>query len=73
MRGAMARILAQREAEVKTRLGSGDCDAASNKIRTVAMKLSNDLECPMAALHGVVRMFAAARVVCVAATLASIG
>ena len=69
MRDLCARILAQRELQVKTRLGSGDCDAASNKIEVMAMKVSNDLECPVAALHGVVRMFAAARVVCVAATL----
>ena len=69
MRDLCARTLAQRKLPVENRLGSGDCDPTSNKIKVMTMKVSKGLECPVAALHGVVRMFAAARVVCVAATL----
>ena len=59
MRGLCARILAQRKLPVENRLGSGDFDPTSNKIKVMTMKVSKGLECPVAALPGVGHMAAA--------------
>ena len=59
MRDLCARILAQRKLPVENRLGSGDCDPTSNKIKVMTMKVSKGLECPVAALPGVGHMAAA--------------
>ena len=59
MRNLCARTLAQRKLPVGNRLGSGDCDPTSNKIKVMTMKVSKGLECPVAALPGVGHMAAA--------------
>ena len=59
MRDLCARTLAQRKLPVENRLGSGDCDPTSNKIKVMTMKVSKGLECPVAALPGVGHMAAA--------------
>lgn len=46
MRDLCARILAQRKLPVENRLGSGDCDPTSNKIKVMTMKVSKGLEFP---------------------------
>ena len=78
MRDLCARILAQRKLPVENRLGSGDCDPTSNKIKVMTMKVSKGLEFPVVALPGVGHMPApgedeqdAARVFYVAATRAT--
>lgn len=74
-RDLCARTLAQRKLPVENRLGSGDFDPASNKIKVMTMKVSKGLEFPVVALPGVGHMPAAgedekeaARVFYVAAT-----
>ena len=59
MRNLCARTLAQRKLPVENRLGSGDFDPTSNKIKVMTMKVSKGLECPVAALPGVGHMAAA--------------
>lgn len=59
MRDLCARILAQRKLPVENRLGSGDCDPTSNKIKVMTMKVSKGLEFPVVALPGVGHMPAA--------------
>ena len=78
MRDLCARILAQRKLPVENRLGSGDFDPTSNKIKVMTMKVSKGLEFPVVALPGVGHMPAAgqdekeaARVFYVAATRAT--
>jgi superfamily I DNA/RNA helicase len=78
MRNLCARILAQRKLPVENRLGSGDFDPTSNKIKVMTMKVSKGLEFPVVALSGVGHMPAkgedekeAARVFYVAATRAT--
>jgi DNA helicase IV len=75
---AIADHLAQRKLPVENRLGSGDFDPTSNKIKVMTMKVSKGLEFPMVALPGVGHMPApredekeAARVFYVAATRAT--
>jgi hypothetical protein len=79
-RAQCARTLAQCKLPVENRLGSGDFDATSNKIKaiTITMKVSKGLEFPVVALPGVGHMPApgedekeAARVFYVAATRAT--
>ncbi len=77
-RNLCAQTLAQREMPVENRLGSGDFDPASNKIKVMTMKVSKGLEFPVVALPGVGHMPAvgedekeAARVFYVAATRAT--
>ena len=78
MRNLCARTLAQRKLPVENRLGSGDFDPTSNKIKVMTMKVSKGLEFPVVALPGVGHMPAAgedekeaARVFYVAATRAT--
>ena len=78
MRNPCARTLAQRKLPVENRLGSGDFDPTSNKIKVMTMKVSKGLEFPVVALPGVGHMPApgedeqeAARVFYVAATRAT--
>jgi superfamily I DNA/RNA helicase len=73
-----ARTLAQRKLPVENRLGSGDFDPTSNKIKVMTMKVSKGLEFPVVALPGVGHMpapgedeKAAAQVFYVAATRAA--
>lgn len=77
-RDLCARTLAQRKLPVENRLGSGDFDPSSNKIKVMTMKVSKGLEFPVVALPGVGHMPAngedekeAARVFYVAATRAT--
>jgi ATP-dependent exoDNAse (exonuclease V) beta subunit len=77
-RAQCARTLAQCKLPVENRLGSGDFDATSNKIKAITMKVSKGLEFPVVALPGVGHMPApgedekeAARVFYVAATRAT--
>ena len=77
-RDLCARTLAQRKLPVENRLGSGDFDPTSNKIKMMTMKVSKGLEFPVVALPGVGHMPAngedekeAARVFYVAATRAT--
>lgn len=77
-RNLCARTLAQRKLPVENRLGSGDFDPTSNKIKVMTMKVSKGLEFPVVALPGVGHMPAAgkdekeaARVFYVAATRAT--
>jgi superfamily I DNA/RNA helicase len=77
-RDLCARTLAQRKLPVKNRLGSGDFDPTSNKIKVMTMKVSKGLEFPVVALPGVGLMPGpgedekdAARVFYVAATRAT--
>ncbi|MBS7806799.1 3'-5' exonuclease [Variovorax sp. PCZ-1] len=77
-RNDCASILAQRKLPVENRLGSGDFDPTSNKIKVMTMKVSKGLEFPIVALPGVGHMPApgedekeAARVFYVAATRAT--
>jgi superfamily I DNA/RNA helicase len=73
-----ARTLAQRELPVEIRLGSGDFDPSSNKVKVMTKKVRKGLELPGVALPGVGHMPAAredgkevARVFYVAATRAT--
>ena len=75
MRNPCARTLAQRKLPVENRLGSGDFDPTSNKIKVMSMMVRKGLEFPVVALPGVGHMPApgegekeAARVFYVAAT-----
>jgi hypothetical protein len=77
-RDLCARTLAQCKLPVENRLGSGDFDPTSNKIKVMTMKVSKGLEFPVVALPGVGHMPApgedekeAARVFYVAATRAT--
>jgi len=77
-RDLCAQALAQRKLPVENRLGPGDFDPASNKIKVMTMKVSKGLEFPVVALPGVGNMPApgedekeAARVFYVAATRAT--
>jgi superfamily I DNA/RNA helicase len=77
-RDLCANILAQRKLPIENRLGSGDFDPMSNKIKVMTMKVSKGLEFPVVALPGVGHMPAqgenekeAARVFYVAATRAT--
>lgn len=77
-RDLCARTLAQHKLPVENRLGSGDFDPTSNKIKVMTMKVSKGLEFPVVALPGVGHMPAngedekeAARVFYVAATRAT--
>jgi len=77
-RDLCARTLAQRKLPVENRLGSGDFDPTSNKIKVMTMRVSKGLEFPVVALPGVGHMPAkgedekeAARVFYVAATRAT--
>jgi superfamily I DNA/RNA helicase len=54
-----ARSLAQRKLPVENRLGSGDFDPTSNKIKVMTMKVNKGLEFPVVALPGVGHMPAA--------------
>lgn len=54
-----ARAQAQRKLPVENRLGSGDFDPTSNKIKVMTMKVSKNLEFPVVALPGVGHMPAA--------------
>ena len=72
------RYLAQPKLPVENRLGSGDFDPTSNKIKVMTMKVSKGLEFPVVALPGMGHMPApgedekeAARVFYVAATRAT--
>ncbi|MEY4345510.1 MAG: hypothetical protein RL032_1342 [Pseudomonadota bacterium] len=58
-RNLCAQTLAQREMPVENRLGSGDFDPASNKIKVMTMKVSKGLEFSVVALPGVRHMPAA--------------
>ena len=76
MRNLCARTLAQRKLPVENRLGSGDFDPTSNKIKVMTMKVSKGLEFPVVALPGVGHMPGedekeSARVFYVAATRAT--
>ena len=73
-----ANILAQRKLPIENRLGSGDFDPMSDKIKVMTMKVSKGLEFPVVALPGVGHMpehgedeKEAARVFYVAATRAT--
>ena len=77
-RDLCARTLAQRKMPVENRLGPGDYDPTSNKIKVMTMKVSKGLEFPVVALPGVGHMPGpgedekeAARVFYVAATRAT--
>ncbi len=77
-RDLCAQVLAQRKLPVENRLGSGDFDPTSDKIKVMTMKVSKGLEFPVVALPGVGHMPApgedekeAARVFYVAATRAT--
>jgi len=77
-RDLCARTLAQRKLPVENRLGIGDFDPTSNKIKVMTMHASKGLEFPVVALPGVGHMPApgedekeAARVFYVAATRAT--
>jgi len=77
-RDLCAQTLAQRKLPVENRLGPGDFDPTSNKIKVMTMKVSKGLEFPVVALPGVGNMPApgenekeAARVFYVAATRAT--
>jgi hypothetical protein len=77
-RDLCARTLAQRKLPVENRIGTGDFDPTSNKIKVMTMKVSKGLEFPVVALPGVGHMPApgedekeAARVFYVAATRAT--
>ena len=77
-RDLLARTLANRKMPVENRIGSGDFDPTSNKIKVMTMKISKGLEFPVVALPGVGHMPAAgedekeaARVFYVAATRAT--
>ncbi|MDR3368352.1 3'-5' exonuclease [Rhodoferax sp.] len=77
-RDLCARTLAQRKLPVENRLGSGDFDPTSNKIKVMTMKVRKGLEFPVVALPDVGHMPAkgedekeAARVFYVAATRAT--
>lgn len=77
-RDLCACTLAQRKLPVENRLGVGDFDPTSNKIKVMTMKVSKGLEFPVVALPGVGHMPApgedeqeAARVFYVAATRAT--
>ena len=77
-RDLCARTLAQLKLPLENRLGAGDFDPASNKIKLMTMKVSKGLEFPVVALAGVGHMPApgedekdAARVFYVAATRAT--
>ncbi len=77
-RDLCARTLAERKLPVENRLGSGDFDPTSDKIKVMTMKVSKGLEFPVVALPGVGHMPApgedekeAARVFYVAATRAT--
>ncbi|MDD2923630.1 NERD domain-containing protein/DEAD/DEAH box helicase [Rhodoferax sp.] len=77
-RDLCARTLAQHKLPVENRLGIGDYDPTSNKIKVMTMKVSKGLEFPVVALPGVGHMPAAgeeekeaARVFYVAATRAT--
>jgi hypothetical protein len=77
-RDLCAQVLAQRKMPVENRLGPGDFDPTSNKIKVMTMKVSKGLEFPVVALPGVGHMPApgedeqeAARVFYVAATRAT--
>ncbi len=59
MRNPCARTLAQRKLPVENRLGSGDFDPTSNKMKVMTMKVSKGLEFPLVALPGVGHMPAA--------------
>ena len=60
-RDLCARHLAQRKLPVENRLGSGDFDPTSNKIKVMTMKVSKGLEFPVVAPPGVGHMPAAGR------------
>ncbi|SDO16170.1 DEAD/DEAH box helicase [Polaromonas sp. JS666] len=77
-RDLCAQALAQRKLPVENRLGPGDFDPTSNKIKVMTMKVSKGLEFPVVALLGVGNMPApgedekeAARVFYVGATRAT--
>lgn len=77
-RNLCAQALAQRKLPVENRIGPGDFDPTSNKIKVMTMKVSKGLEFPVVALPGVGNMPAksedeqqAARVLYVAATRAT--
>jgi len=77
-RDECARALAQRKLPLENRLGAGDFDPSSDKIKVMTMKVSKGLEFPVVALPGVGHMPApgqdekeAARVFYVAATRAT--
>jgi len=77
-RDMCAQALAQRKLPVENRLGPGDFDPASNKVKVMTMKVSKGLEFPVVALPGVGNMPSpgedekeAARVFYVAATRAT--
>ena len=77
-RDLCAQVLAQRKLPVENRLGAGDFDPTSNKIKVMTMMVSKGLEFPVVALPGVGHMPApgedekeAARVFYVAATRAT--
>ena len=77
-RDLCAQVLAQCKLPVENRLGTGDFDPASDKIKVMTMKVSKGLEFPVVALPGVGHMPAAgedekeaARVFYVAATRAT--
>ncbi len=55
-RDLCARTLAQRKLLIENRLGSGDFDSTSNKIKVMTMKVSKGLEFPVVALPGVGHM-----------------
>lgn len=78
MRNLHARTLAQRKLPIENRLGSGDFDPTSNKIKVMTMHTTKGLEFPVVALPGMGHMPAtgedekeAARVFYVAATRAT--
>ncbi|WP_238990822.1 3'-5' exonuclease [Acidovorax sp. ST3] len=56
-----ARPLAQRKLSGENRLGFGDFDPTSNKIKVMTMKVSKGLEFPVVALPGVGDMPAAGK------------
>ena len=58
-RDLLARTLANRKMPVENRIGSGDFDPTSNKIKVMTMKVSKGLEFPVVALPGVGHMPAA--------------
>ena len=55
-RDLCARTLAQRKLPVENRLGPGDYDPTSNKIKVMTMKVSKGLEFPVVALPGLGHM-----------------
>lgn len=56
MRNLCARTLAQRKLPVENRLGGGDFDPTSNKIKVMTMKVSKGPEFPVVALPGMGHM-----------------